>query len=228
MRLALVFLVVLGSGGRTLAQARPGAGEILIDATGPNAQHERRKVPLPPEGPEREAFMRDFIVVSLVDNEVRIGARTLPAAEFYTRLDRPDLVARAEDRTRQRVWLMAGGGVVAVASVVAGSLVMASAQNTNDPRCAVSVATQNACLDSSTHAATAGTILLVAGLAIGTGLITWGASIPEMVTTPQETLRLAADYNLALARKHGATGARFQLLPSLAPGYARLTARLSF
>jgi hypothetical protein len=49
-----------------------------------------------------------------------------------------------------------------------------------------------------------------------------------VVTTPTETVRLAADYNLALARKHGATGARFQLIPSLAPGQAGLLARVSF
>ena len=49
-----------------------------------------------------------------------------------------------------------------------------------------------------------------------------------MVTTPTETVRLAADYNLALARKHGATGARLQLIPSLAPGQVGLLARVSF
>ncbi|HVP60853.1 MAG TPA: hypothetical protein VMT11_09860 [Myxococcaceae bacterium] len=227
MRPALVFLLVLGSGELALAQERPGEGEILIDATGPEAHHERRKVPLPPEGPGRDAFLRDFMVVNMVDNEVRLGSRILPASEFYTRIERTDLVAQAEDRTRQRVWLMAGGGVVAVASVVGGIVVMSTAQNTNDPGCSVSVPAHNACLDSANHATTAGTILLGAGLALGTGLITWGALIPEMVTSPQETLRLAADYNLALARKHGATGARLQLVPSLAPGYAGLTARLT-
>jgi hypothetical protein len=41
-------------------------------------------------------------------------------------------------------------------------------------------------------------------------------------------VRLAADYNLALARKHGATGARLHLIPSLAPGQAGLLARLVF
>src|SRR5262245_13107370 len=67
-RHALVVLTGLGSGAAALAQDRPGAGEILIDATGPDAHHERRTVPLPPEGPEREAFMREFLVVDLHEN----------------------------------------------------------------------------------------------------------------------------------------------------------------
>jgi hypothetical protein len=49
-----------------------------------------------------------------------------------------------------------------------------------------------------------------------------------MVTTPKETVRLATEYNLALAQKHGATGSRLQIVPSLSPGHAGLTARVSF
>ena len=228
MRHALVFLAVLGNAGGALGQDRPGPGEILIESTGPNAHHERRTVPLPPEGLQREAFMREFMVVDLQDNAVRVGARTLPASEFYTRVERPDLAAQADDRTRQRVWLMAGGGLVATAGLVAGIAVMSTAQNTNDPSCQTDVFTHNACLDSSSKTTTTGALLIGAGLALGAGLITWGSLIPEMVTSPQETVRLAADHNLALARKHGATGVRLHLLPSLGPGQAGLVARASF
>jgi hypothetical protein len=184
MRHAWVFLTILGSGTGALGQDLPGAGEILIESTGPNAHHERRSVPLPPEGPGRDAFLREFVVVDVQSNSTRIGDRALSASEFYTRVERTDLAAQAEDQSRQRVWLMAGGGLVAAAGVAAGLVVMGNAKNTNDPS--------------------------------------------EMVTAPNETVRLAADYNLALARKHGATGARLQLIPSLAPGQAGLLARLTF
>lgn len=228
MRHALVFLAILGSGGLALAQERPGAGEILIDSTGPNAHHERRSVPLPPEGPAREAFMRDFVVIDVQSNAARVGTRTLSASEFYTRVDRPDLAAQAEEQTRKRLWLTVGGGVVAAAGVAAGLVVMGNAKNTNDPSCARDIFTQNACVDSSTSSTSAGALILGAGLVVGAGLVTWGLLTPDMVTTPTETVRLAADYNLALARKHGATGARLQLIPSLAPGQAGLLARVSF
>jgi len=68
MRHAWVFLTILGSGTGAVAQDRPGAGEILIESTGPNAHHERRSVPLPPEGPGRDAFLREFVVVDVQSN----------------------------------------------------------------------------------------------------------------------------------------------------------------
>lgn len=228
MRNAWVFLTALATGAGALAQDRPGAGEILIDSTGPDAHHERRTVPLPPEGPERDAFMREFLVVDLQENSVRSGTRTLSAREFYDRVGRTDLAAQAEDRTRQRIWLMAGGGAIAAASVAAGIALMSTTKNLNSPSCAMNVTVYNACVDSNKNTTTAGVFILVAGLGLGTGLITWGAFTPEMVTTSGETLRLVADHNLALGRKHGAAGARLQLIPSIAPGYAGLQARLTF
>ncbi|HET9158282.1 MAG TPA: hypothetical protein VFN91_16525, partial [Myxococcaceae bacterium] len=219
MRHAWVFLTVLGTGAGTLAQDRPGPGEILIDSTGPDAYHERRTVPLPPAGPERDAFLKDFLRVDPRDNRVTDRSGTVSATDFYTRLQRADLVAQAEDRRRQRIWLMAGGGAVAIASTIVGLVVMSSAPNSNAPGCVTDVFTQNACLDASSKRTTSGVLILAAGLTLGAGLFTWGASVPEMVTTPDETVRLATDYNLGLARKHGAAGARLQLVPTLAPGH---------
>lgn len=228
MRHAWVFLTILGGSAGALAQERPGPGEILIESTGPNAHHERRSVPLPPEGAQRDAFMKDFLRVDLQTNAVRDASGSISPTEFYTRVQRTDLAARAEERRRQRIWLMGGGGAVAVAGVVAGILVMSTAQNTNTPGCNADVSTHNACLESSSKTSTAGALILTAGLAVGTGLFTWGVLTPEMVTTPNETVRLATEYNLALAQKHGATGARLQILPTLAPGHAGLVARVSF
>jgi len=185
-------------------------------------------VPLPPEGPGRDAFMKEFLLVDLQNNVVREGSRTISATEFYTRVQRADLAAEAEQRKRQRIWMMAGGGVVAVAGVVAGLAVMSTAQNSNTPGCSTDVFTHNACIDSSTTATTTGVLILAAGLTVGAGLFTWGVLTPEMVTTPNDTVRLATDYNLELARKHGAAGARLQIFPSLAPGHAGLLARVSF
>jgi hypothetical protein len=49
-----------------------------------------------------------------------------------------------------------------------------------------------------------------------------------MVTTPDETVKLATGYNRALGKKYGAPGATFHLLPTFAPGYTGLVARLTF
>src|SRR5262249_7383948 len=161
---------------------------------------------------ERDAFLKEFLMVDPRDNTVRNGPQTLSATDFYTRVERADLAARAEDRKRQRIWLMAGGGAVAIASTVAGILVMSSAQDSNVPACSTDVVTYNRCLDSSAHTTNIGVAILAAGLTVGASLVTWGAFIPEMVTAPGETVRLATDYNLGLARKHGAAGAQLQLV----------------
>ncbi len=230
MRWALLAVAVLSPFGAARAQAAPDPAEILIESTGPEARHgDRTTVPLPPPGPGRTAFLREFLTVNVHDTQVTRGGRSVSAWSFYNEVGRTDLAARADERTRQRVWLMAGGGLVAVAGVVTGLVVMSNAQNTNDPSCWTGgVITNNACIDRNKATTSAGVLILVASIAVGTGLITWGALIPEMVTTPEETVRLATDRNLELSRKHGASGVRLRILPGVGPGQAGLTARLTF
>ena len=55
-----------------------------------------------------------------------------------------------------------------------------------------------------------------------------GLSTPEMVTTHEETVRLAADYNHELAAGKQPVRSQFQLFPAFAPEYAGLAARLTF
>jgi hypothetical protein len=173
MRHALVFLTVLGSGAGALGQDRPGAGEILIDASGPDAHHERRSVPLPPEGPEREAFLREFLVVDLHENSVREASAPFRIGVLHPGgAHRPrspgrgsDPPAHLVDGRRRARWT--------VASVVAGVLVMSSAKNVNSPSCSTDVFAHNACVDSHKSTTTAGALILVAGVALGTGLFTW-------------------------------------------------------
>ena len=69
-----------------------------------------------------------------------------------------------------------------------------------------------------------GTAIVVAG-----GILTWGLLTPEMVTPSEETVRLATEYNRNLAVRHGApSGAQLQILPSIGPQGASLTARITF
>lgn len=229
VRLLLV-VVALGGAPPALAQSPPGAGEILIDATGPGAHHgPSTSVPLPPEGPEREAFLKDFIRVNPRENEASVGGRPLSAFAFYNRIDRPDLAARADERTRQRVWLISGAAVTLAAGVAGGAVVLSNAQSLNDPRCFVNGnVSYNQCVTRSQNTTLIGTAIIGATVVLAGGLLTWGVLVPEMVTTPEETLRLATEHNRGLARKHGATGARLQLLPAIGPGGASLSMRLTF
>jgi hypothetical protein len=226
----LIVVAGLGCALPVLAQSSPGAGEILIDATGPDAHHgDSIRVPLPPEGPQRQAFLKEFIRVIPRDNEAHLGERTLSAFEFYNRVGRSDLAAQADDRTRQRVWLISGSLLVLAAGAAGGAVVLSNAQDVNDPVCFVhGNFSYNQCVDRHQQTLIIGTAIIAATVVVAGGLFTWGVLTQEMVTTPDETVRLAVGYNRSLAQKHGATGARLRLVPALAPGYAGLTARLSF
>lgn len=233
MRRGLAVLVVLGSAVPALGQSQERPPEIIIDPNGPGAQvGDPNRVPLPPAGPGRDAFMAQFIRVIPNDNEAMLGNHAISASEFYTRVNRPDLVARAEERTRQRIWLIAGSAVVLAAGVTTGVVVIGNAQNVNDPACFVNGnVSYNDCVDRHQTTTNTGIVILGATVVAAAGLLTWAMLIPEMVTPPEETVRLAAEYNRALGQKYGAgtpPGKSLRILPQLAPGYAGLTAQLRF
>ena len=233
MRRGLAVLVVLGSAVPALGQSQERPPEIIIDPNGPGTQvGDPSRVPLPPAGPGRDAFMAQFIRVVPNDNEATLGNHAISASEFYTRVNRPDLVARAEERTRQRIWLMAGSALVLAAGVTTGVVVAGNAQDVNDPSCFVNGNTSyNACVDRHQRTTNTGVVIIVSSFVVAAGLFTWGMFIPQMVTAPDETVRLAAEYNRALGQKYGAgtpPGKSFHILPQLAPGYAGLTAQLRF
>jgi hypothetical protein len=230
-----LFVVALGCTSTVLAQSpaqKPPQEEEIVDPGGPGAHHgASTKVPLPPEGPAREAFLKEFISVDPRANETTLGGKPLSAFEFYRRVDRPDLAARADERTRQRVWLLSGSALILAGGVTAGAIEFATAQNLNAPICnsgSNPVGAYNACVDAHNQNKTIGMVLIITSVSLAAGLLTWALLIPEMVTTPEETVTLATTYNRGLSKKYGAPGATFHLLPTFAPGYTGLVARLTF
>lgn len=229
-----VWVAVVGVVRAVPALAQAQQPEIVIDAKqGSTVEREpTTQVIMPPQGPERDAFLAGAIAVDVFRNEVSLGGKPLPARDFYRRLGRPDLAAWSEDRTRQRVWLMSGGGLVLVAGVVSGALVLASGPDTSSPACQTGdPKVYSDCASRAEKAQMGGALLAGAGLALGGALIVWGMNVPEMVTSVDETRRLATEYNETLSRKLGGSppaGLRWQLRPALAPGYAGLVARLTF
>jgi hypothetical protein len=230
MGATLILLVILGPGTALLAQARPGAGEILVEPRAPLPDGDvPDEVRLPPPGPEREVFLSRFLWVDPHANEVSALDRRLAPREFYLQVGRPDLAAWSEDRTRQRIWLMAGGSITLLAGVVSGAVIMAGAQDSSAPSCGPQYSPTYAdCVDRSQRATTTGALLVGAGVGVGGALLALGISTSEMVTTHEETVRLAADYNHGLAAEKRAERPHFRLLPALGPGYAGLSARLTF
>jgi hypothetical protein len=229
MRRGGLALLALFAAGRALAQEPGKPVEILVDP-GMGTHEDSRRVPLPAEGPERDAFLQEFVWVDPRGNEAFIGSRSISARDFYTRVGRPDLVARADERTRQRIWMIAGSALTLAATATAGAIVISNAQSLNDPACFTGPTNQNynECVERANRTTTIGVGIILAGVGVAASLLTTGLLIPEMVTPPDETVRLAVGYNRALARKHGAPGARLELIPSFGPGYQGVLARLAF
>jgi hypothetical protein len=225
-------LVEPGQPEVTPPPAEPKQPDIVIDVKQPE-QEWSTGVEKPPPGAGRDAFDAQAVSVDAILNEVKRGGKPLPARDFYRLMERPDLVSWSEDRSRQRIWLISSGTVVALAGVVAGVFVMGTGPDTSSPECQTTrYQDYSNCLDQASKAQMTGAFILGASLAVGGVLFVWGMNIPEMVTPAEQTLKMATEYNRGLSVKHGgsppSSGVRFQLVPAVAPGYAGLAARLSF
>jgi hypothetical protein len=205
-------------------------GEILLDPNAHSDHGDSMRLALPPAGPARETFVQDMVRFNPRTNEAFQGTRPLGAQEFYNTVGRPDLAARSAERTRQRTWLIVGSVVTFAAGVASGVVVLGNAQSLGDGKCFAAPQPQvyNDCVDRNHQTTTIGTVLIASGVIIGGGLFTWAMTIPEMVTTPEESAKLALEHDRALAKKYGAPEARLDVLPAIGPGFAGLTARLTF
>jgi len=205
-------------------------GEILLDPNAHSDHGESMRLPLPPAGPARETFLQDMVRFNPRTNEAFIGTRPLGAQEFYNAVGRPDLAVRSAERTRQRTWLIVSSVVTLAAGVVSGVIVLGNAQSLGDGKCFAAPQPQvyNECVDRNHQTTTIGTALIASGVVLGGGLFTWAMTIPEMVTTPEESAKLALEHDRALSKKYGAPEARLDVLPAIGPGFAGLTARLTF
>lgn len=210
----------------------PKQPEVVIDVKQPEREWSTG-IEKPPAGPGRDAFDAQAISVDAILNEVKRKGQPLAASEFYRLAGRPDLVKWSEDRTRQRTWLIASGTVIALAGVVTGVFVMGTGPDTSSPECQTThYEDYSACLDRASKAQMTGAFILGASLAVGGVLFVWGMNIPEMVTPAEDTLKMATEYNRTLSVKNGgsppSSKVQFRIVPSVAPGYAGLTARLTF
>jgi hypothetical protein len=224
-------LTIQAPAGKPAGGATNDPPEIIVDPEGPGTDHgESSRVRLPPPGPGREAFLRDFLRVDPKSNTPFVGNKEMSASDFYGRIGRPDLVAASDGQTRKRIWLMAAATLVTAAGVGAGVLVLSNAQSLNDPACFVNGNTSyNTCVDRNHQTTLIGGLIIAGAVAAGGGVLTWALTTQEMVTPSKETVRLATEYNRNLAVRHGApAGATLQLLPSIGPQGASLSARLTF
>ena len=231
---AAVPLTVTGDSTRSgpAVQKSADPNEIIIESDESKTNRgEGHRVRLPPPGPGRQAFLKEYIRVDPRANAPFRGTDFLSAKEFYTQIDRPDLVAASDSQTAKRIWLMSAATLVTVGGIAGGVIVLGNAQNLNDPRCFANGNTSyNDCVNRANQTTLIGGLIIGLAVAVGGGILTWALLTPEMVTPPEETVRLATEYNRKLSVRHGAPpdAAQLQFLPSVGPKGASLSFRLSF
>jgi hypothetical protein len=162
------------------------------------------RIKLPPAGPTRELFIHERLIVPTHSNDVYTGRGThqLSAVEFYRLMGRGDLAAESESRKTTRGWLYTASFLTFAGGVAAGIVVSTQAQSLNDPHCyAHGVPGYNDCVERSSNQSLLGAALIGGGVLVGGLFATWAALTPDMVTTPDETAKMAAKYNRELSRK---------------------------
>ena len=105
-----------------------------------------------------------------------------------------------------------------------------NAQNVSDPACfAQGVTSYNRCIDSAQKSSLYGALLIGGGVVVGGLLLTIAALTPDMVTTPEETSKLADHYNRNLVKRLNAVAEpRVSIAPVFGPGGGGLAARFTF
>ena len=100
----------------------------------------------------------------------------------------------------------------------------------NDPGCfAQGVISYNKCVDRSSKTSLYGAMLIGGGVVIGGLLLTIAALTPDMVTTPEETAKLADQYNRNLVKRLNAVvEPKVSVTPVFGPGGGGLAARFTF
>jgi hypothetical protein len=187
---------------------------------------------LPAAGLAREVYYRDMLRVRPHKTDVftQSGARQLTAVEFYRLVGRGDLAAASEARKGERGILYGFSFLTFAAGVASGIWVSGNAQNVNDPACfAQGVTSYNRCVDSAQKSSLYGALLIGGGVVVGGLLLTIAALTPDMVTTPEETSKLADNYNRNLVKRLNAvTEPRVSIAPVFGPGGGGLAARFTF
>jgi hypothetical protein len=187
---------------------------------------------LPAAGLAREVYYRDMLRVRPHKTDVftQNGARQLSASEFYRLVGRGDLASASEARKGERGILYGFSFLTFAAGVASGIFVSGNAQNLNDPACfSQGVASYNRCVDSAQKSSLYGALLIGGGVVVGGLLLTIAALTPDMVTTPEETSKLAEQYNKNLVKRLNAvTEPRVSIAPVFGPGGGGLAARFTF
>lgn len=189
------------------AQANPNEDVIPQEAPAPAAANAAD--PTNPPGPPTVSallppeFREKALGWDAQKHSATLGSdhKVLSRNEFFTAIDRPDLVEKSTSLSRRRIILGTAAVVTVVAGLTSGALVLGGSPDLNSPACVTNAAAFNACTDDHRSHVVLGTSLIVAGV-IGASLFATFAywSSPSVVDD-DEAQRLISRYNGDLLKK---------------------------
>jgi hypothetical protein len=166
-----------------------------------------------------------------VDNHITQGRAMTPLShrELFELMGRADLLAKSDSMITRRRWLIIGAIGLSAASIVAGSVLIATAPNLATPACESSVQVYNEiCVPRANQHNISGTAIIVTGVVGALLMAGFAYGSDPAVLTRDETVSLVGTYNSRLARQLRRPPAGLRLIPMVTPEGASLTASLRF
>jgi hypothetical protein len=181
--------------------------------------------PPPPELSPMEMFYEGYLTY---DDDRGIGylgraRKPLRPEELYRLLDRPDLVARVDERRGSRIYWYIGAGLSFAVGTFVGLKLWSGVPDLNSRACVFSAANYNACAEEYQWRQAWGGGSIVAGLAGAAVLAGLGWSLDLEPVSRGEAVRLVNDYNAALLRRAKSPGASLRLWLGGSGVFARAT-----
>lgn len=190
--------------------------------------------PVMPAEVAEPALPSEFLDQALkvdVDNRITRGRAQAPLShrELFERMGRSDLLAKSDSMITRRRWLIIGAIGLSAASIVAGSILIATAPNLATPACESSVQVYNEiCVPRANQHNISGTAIIVTGVVGALLMAGFAYGSDPAVLSRDETVSLVGTYNSRLARQLRRPPAGLRLLPMVTPDGASLTASLRF
>jgi hypothetical protein len=188
--------------------AKGSAGEGQQSAPSASAPNQAAEPTTPPAPPTVNALLPPEFHNRVLswDNEKHQATqgrdrKALSRDEFFTTIERPDLVEKSTSLSRRRLVLGTASVVTGLAGIVSGLMVLGNNVDLNSLECVQNNAAFNSCSDTHRTNSVIGTSLIVAGV-IGAGLFaTFAYWSSPAVVDDDEAQRLISRYNGDLLKK---------------------------
>lgn len=164
-------------------------------------------------------------------NNVTQGRNATPLThrELFIKLDRPDLVLKADELAARRKWLTIGAVSLSSASILAGAILIATGPKLASPDCENSVQIYNEiCVPRAKAHNITGSSIMAVGVVASLVMAGFAFNANPDVLSRDETAALVSGYNSRLARNLRRPPAGLRLMPVITPEGGMLTASLRF